>query len=39
MSDLTEADLGDRELSILTAVWIGNARLLDNVQVKLDDGG
>lgn len=38
-SDLVEADLGERELSILTAVWIGNARLIDNVQVKLDDGG
>ncbi len=36
-SDLMEATLGDRELSILTAAWLGNARLIDNIQVNVDE--
>ena len=36
-SDLMEATTGDRELSILTAAWLGNARLIDNIQLSLDE--
>lgn len=38
-ADLDEAGNDDRELSILTAVWLGNARLIDNVQVSLNEDG
>jgi len=34
--DLAQADETDRDLSILTAAWLGSARLIDNVQVRLD---
>ncbi len=36
-SDLLEANRNDRELSILTAAWLGNARLIDNIQVNLGE--
>ena len=36
-NDLLEANRNDRELSILAAAWLGNARLIDNVQVSLDE--
>ncbi|MCZ6774345.1 MAG: pantoate--beta-alanine ligase [Proteobacteria bacterium] len=35
--DLTPAGAGDRELIILMAVWLGKARLIDNVQVLLEE--
>ncbi len=35
--DLTPAGTGDRELIILMAVWLGKARLIDNVQVLLEE--
>ena len=38
-AELGEAQESDRELSILTAVWIGAARLIDNIQVTLGEGG
>jgi len=31
--DLSEAQVHEKELSILVAAWLGNARLIDNVQV------
>ena len=34
--DLAPAAAGDRELIILMAVWLGKARLIDNVQVLLE---
>jgi pantoate--beta-alanine ligase len=34
--DLAQPGPGDRELIILTAAWLGRARLIDNVQVELD---
>jgi len=34
--DLALPATGDRELVILTAAWLGRARLIDNVQVALD---
>ena len=36
-SDLSEPEPDDRELSILVAAWLGSARLIDNVKLKLDD--
>ena len=36
-NDLLEANRNDRELSILTAAWLGNARLIDNIQVSLHE--
>ena len=36
-NDLLEANRNDRELSILAAAWLGNARLIDNVQVSLHE--
>jgi len=35
-SDLGEPGAGDQELSILVAAWLGSARLIDNLKVKLD---
>ena len=32
--DLAEPDVHDLRLSILTAAWLGTARLIDNVQIK-----
>jgi pantoate--beta-alanine ligase len=34
--DLSEAQVHEKELSILVAAWLGNARLIDNVQVTLN---
>lgn len=34
--DLALPARGDRELVILTAAWLGRARLIDNIQVELD---
>jgi pantoate--beta-alanine ligase len=34
--DLGVPRAGDRRLSILTAAWLGKARLIDNVKVRLD---
>jgi len=34
--DLTKPKQGDARLSILTAAWLGSARLIDNVKVILD---
>ena len=28
---------GDRELIVLSAAWLGSARLIDNIQVDLDE--
>lgn len=36
-ADLDEAGENDRELSLLTAAWLGKARLIDNVQVDLNE--
>lgn len=36
-ADLIEATTGDREISILTAAWLGSARLIDNIQVSVDE--
>jgi len=36
-SDLEYARVGDRELIILTAVWLDETRLIDNVQVVLKE--
>ena len=38
-AELDEANKGDQDLSILTAVWLGNARLIDNIQVTLSERG
>jgi pantoate--beta-alanine ligase len=35
--DLDEAGEDDRDLSILTAAWLGSARLIDNLQVRVND--
>lgn len=35
--DLAELCPGDQQLSILTAAWLGSARLIDNVKVFLDE--
>lgn len=35
-ADLLVAEDDERELAILTAAWLGNARLIDNIQVSLD---
>ena len=35
-ADLLAAEPEERELAILTAAWLGNARLIDNIQVSLD---
>ena len=32
--DLAEPDVHDLRLSILTAAWLGTARLIDNIQIK-----
>ena len=37
--DLAEAQAGDTSLAILTASWLGNARLIDNIQIELDADG
>ena len=34
--DLAEAQVHEKELSILVAAWLGNARLIDNMQVSLN---
>jgi pantoate--beta-alanine ligase len=34
--DLAEAQVHEKELSILVAAWLGNARLIDNIQVSLN---
>ena len=34
--DLAPPQAGDRELIILAAAWLGSARLIDNIQVTLD---
>ena len=34
--DLAEPAPGDTHLTILTAAWLGSARLIDNIQVSLD---
>ena len=36
-SDLEPAQTGDRSLVILTAVWLDDTRLIDNVQVRLKE--
>ena len=36
-SDLAEAELGDCELVILAAAWLGKARLIDNLTISLKD--
>ncbi len=36
-ADLQVAEPGERELAILTAAWLGSARLIDNIQVSLDE--
>lgn len=35
-SDLAEPGTADGELSILTAAWLGTARLIDNVKISLE---
>lgn len=35
-ADLLAAEPDERELAILTAAWLGGARLIDNIQVSLD---
>lgn len=35
MSDLGPVQAGDKELSILTAAWLGAARLIDNIKIKI----
>ncbi len=35
-ADLLVAEAAERELAILTAAWLGSARLIDNIQVSLD---
>ncbi len=35
--DLDEAGEDDRDLAILTAAWLGSARLIDNLQVGVND--
>lgn len=35
-ADLLVAEADERELAILTAAWLGGARLIDNIQVSLD---
>ncbi len=35
-ADLLAAEPDERELAILTAAWLGSARLIDNIQVSLD---
>lgn len=35
-ADLLVAEADERELAILTAAWLGSARLIDNIQVSLD---
>jgi pantoate--beta-alanine ligase len=35
--DLLEASKEDHELSVLTAAWLGNARLIDNIQFNVHD--
>jgi len=34
-SDLGPVQDGDKELSILTAAWLGGARLIDNIKIKI----
>ena len=34
-SDLGPVQEGDKELSILTAAWLGGARLIDNIKIKI----
>ena len=36
-ADLAEAGAGDRDVVILAAAWLGSARLIDNVQIDLND--
>ena len=36
VSNLTLAEPDDRALVVMTAAWLGKARLIDNIQVKLD---
>jgi len=36
-ADLAEPGAEDRELSVLTAAWLGNARLIDNIKLVLDE--
>lgn len=35
-ADLLAAEPGEHELAILSAAWLGNARLIDNIQVSRD---
>ena len=35
--DLAEAQVHEKDLSILVAAWLGSARLIDNIQVTLSD--
>jgi len=37
--DLDEAGEDDRDLAILTAAWLGSARLIDNLRVSVNDRG
>jgi pantoate--beta-alanine ligase len=39
LEDLAEPEPGERRFSILTAAWLGTARLIDNVKVDLDAVG
>ena len=36
-ADLLVAEADERDLAILTAAWLGSARLIDNIQVSLDE--